>query len=156
MLEDSTLNFALFAAIVTAVVSLIPVLLRLLIKKELRGEERPLPGERMQQSILKLSSASQEIDAIIQDIVRDIKQRQTMQEELKASYQTQLSEEAELSKRVEMLKDVPLEAAEYFNQINRQTIGQMEEKRLKRDILMFISGIIATTVITMLLAYGLG
>ena len=125
-------------------------------KRRLRGEERALPGERIQQSILKLSSATQEIDAIIQDIVRDIKQRQTMLEELKASHQTRLSEEAELSKRVETLKGVDLEVAEYFKQINTQTLEEMEEKRLKRDIFMFILGIIATTVISISLLYGMG
>jgi hypothetical protein len=120
-------------------------------KKRAARREVP-PGERIQQSISKLSSASQEIDAIIRDIVQDIKSRQTILEELKARHQTLSLEEAELSKRVEMLKDLPLEVAKYFQQISEQALQQVEKKRARRDILMFILGILVTNVIAMLLS----
>ncbi len=115
------------------------------------------PGERIQQSISKLSSASQEIDFIIQNIVEDIKNRQAALEELKARHQTLLQEEGELSKRVEMLKVLPLEVAKYFQQINEQTLQQVEKRRARRDIMMFIFGIIVTTAIAILLrVFGVG
>ena len=117
------------------------------------GVRRELPpGERIQQSISKLGSASQEIDAIIRDIVQDIKSRQTILEELKVRHQTLSQEEAELSKRVEMLKELPLEVAKYFQQISEQALQQVEKKKARRDILMFILGILVTTVIAILLS----
>ena len=142
--------------ILTGIISLIVALiaqvttLYSLRKKRAAGRE-VTPGERIQQSISKLSSSSQEIDAIIKDIVQDIKRRQTVLEELKASHHTLSQEEAELSKRVEVLKDLPLEVAKYFQQISEQTLQQMEKKRAGRDTLMFVLGIVVTTVIAILL-----
>jgi len=121
-----------------------------LLKKRAARREIPL-GERIQQSMSKLSIASQEIDVIIQNIVKDIKNRQTVLEELKARHQTLLQEEGELSKRVEMLKDLPLEVVKYFQQISEQTLQQVEKRRARRDMMMFIFGIIVTTVIGILL-----
>ena len=109
------------------------------------------PGERIPQLISKLSSSSQEIDAIIKDVVQDIKRRQTVLEELKARHHTLFQKEEELSKRVQVLNDLPLEAAKYFQQINEQTLQQMEKKRARRDILMFVLGIVVTNVIAILL-----
>ncbi len=74
-----------------------------------------------------------------------------MLEELKARHHALSQKEAELSKRVEVLKDLPLEAAKYFQQINEQTLQQMEKKRAGRDTLMFLLGIVVTTVIAILL-----
>jgi len=73
------------------------------LRKKRAARREVSSGERIHQSISKLSGASQEIDAIIQDIVKDIRRRQTMMEELKARHQTLSQEESELSKRVEML-----------------------------------------------------
>jgi Ca2+/Na+ antiporter len=125
-------------------------------KKRAAKREVP-PGERIQKSISKLSNASKEIDVIIQDIVNDIKKRQTVLEQLKASNQTLRQEEEETSKRLKILKDTPLEVANYFQQISEQTLQQVEKRRARRDIVMFIFGILATTVIAILLrAFGLG
>ncbi|HZK12303.1 MAG TPA: hypothetical protein VFD10_08185 [Atribacterota bacterium] len=109
------------------------------------------PGERIQQSISKLSSSSQKIDTIIKDIVQDIKSRQTVLEELKARHHTLFQKEEELSKRVQVLNDLPLEVAKYFQQINEQTLQQMEKKRARRDNLMFVLGIVVTNIIAILL-----
>jgi len=46
-----------------------------------------------------------------------------------------------------MPKGLPLEVAKYSQQINEQPLQQMQKKRARRDILMFLSGIIVTTVI---------
>lgn len=119
-------------------------------KKRVAIRELPT-GERIQQSISKLSSASQEIDDIIQGIVKDIKNRQTAFEELKTRHQILSKEEEELTKRVEILKDVPVEAAKYFQQISEDTLQQAERRRAKRDITMFFLGIIVTTAIAILL-----
>ncbi|MCI2424746.1 hypothetical protein LM599_01775 [Candidatus Acetothermia bacterium] len=145
------------ASIVAGIISLGAALITQLIydyslrKKRAARREVP-PGERIQQSISKLGSASQEIDAIIRDIVQDIKSRQTILEELKVRHQTLSQEEAELSKRVEMLKELPLEVAKYFQQISEQALQQVEKKKARRDILMFILGILVTTVIAILLS----
>ena len=140
------------AGIISAVAALIAQLIYYYSLRKKRAARREVSsGERIQQSISKLSGASQEIDAIIQDIVEDIRRRQTMMEELKARHQTLSQEESELSKRVEMLKDLPLEVAKYFQQISEQTLQKAEKKRARRDSLMFVLGILVTTVIAILL-----
>lgn len=142
----------ILAGVISAIVALLAQVISVYSLRKKRAARREVPpGERIQQSISKLSSASQEIDAIIQDIVQDVKRRQTVLGELKVEHQTLSQEEAELSKRVEMLKDLPLEVAKYFQQISEQTLQQVEKKRARRDILMFILGIIVTTVIAILL-----
>jgi len=109
------------------------------------------PGARIQESISKLSSASHEIDVIIQDIIDNIRNRQTMLEELTIKYGNLLQEEGELSKRVEMLKKIPLEVADHFRQISDESLEGAEKRRTKRDIIMLASGIALTTVIGVLL-----
>jgi len=149
---------AIAAGLISVLVAVITQLIYYYSLRRKRAARREVPpGERIQQSISKLSSASQEIDVIIQNIVKDIKNRQTALEELKARHQTLLQEEGELSKRVEMLKDLPLEVAKYFQQISEQTLQQVEKRRARRDIVMFIFGILVTTAIAILLrVFGVG
>ena len=89
--------------ILTLIISLGVALIAQLIafyyfRKKRAARREVTPGERIQQSISKLSSSSQEIDAVIKDIVQDIKRRQTVLEELKSRHHTLSQEEAELSK----------------------------------------------------------
>jgi hypothetical protein len=148
----------IFAGIIAAIMAIIAQFISYYSIRKKRAVSREfavrggLPlGKRILQSISKLSSASQEIDLIIRDIIRDIKDRQTILEELKARHQTLSQEEAELSKRVETLKDLPLEVAKYFQQISEEILQQVEKKRARRDSLMFVLGILVTTVIAILL-----
>ncbi|HUV80779.1 MAG TPA: hypothetical protein VMW40_08190 [Candidatus Bathyarchaeia archaeon] len=142
----------IIVSILAAIISIVAFLIGghiggYFLRKKRAARREVTQGERIQQSISKLSSASQEIDTIIKDIVQDIKHRQTVLEELKAKYQTLSQEKAELSKQVEMLKDTQPEVAKYFE----QTLQQMEKKRARRDSLMFALGIVVTTVIAILL-----
>ena len=118
-------------------------------KSVTKGESTP--GERIQQSILKLRSASQEVDTTVLDIVQDIKQRESMLQDLENKYQDHIQQELELSRKVEMLKDLPIEVAEYFQTLSEQSLLQIEKRRTKRDVLFFILGILFTIVIALLL-----
>lgn len=151
-------NQIILAAILAILIALIieHISLKYLREKKRAVKRESLPGERIQQSISKLTNASQEVDIIIQDVIKDIKNRHAILEELKTTHQSLVQEEKELSKRVEALKGIPIEVAKYFQQINEEALQQMENKRAKRDILMFIFGIIVTTVIAMILrSFGL-
>jgi myosin heavy subunit len=148
---DEYLSFMIAAAI-SIVPALILQLIRHYLLRKKRAERKEVPpGERFQESISKLSSVSQEINMIIQDIVRDINKRQSALEQLKQRHQTLSQEEQELSKKVKMLKDVPIEVANYFQQISQETLQQVEKKRARRDVVMFVLGILVTTVVAILL-----
>jgi len=145
-------NIMLFSVVISIVLVTISELISTYSRRRKRAAKKEIPpGERVRQSISKLSTASKEIDDIIQDIVQDLKVRQVALEELKARQQCLSQEEGELSKRVEILKDFPVEGAKYFQQINEKILQQMEKKRARRDILMLFLGIIVTTIITILL-----
>jgi hypothetical protein len=49
------------------------------------------------------------------------------------------------------VKDLPLGVAKYFQQISERTLQKAEKKRARRDSLMFVLGILVTTVIAILL-----
>lgn len=126
------------------------------LKKKRADRTEVSPAERIQQSISKLSTASQEIDTTIQDIIQEIERRQVMLEDLRARHQILSQEEAEVSKRVETLKGVQLEVANYFQQISEEALQQVEKKRARRDVLMFVLGIVVTTVVSIILLRVLG
>jgi septal ring factor EnvC (AmiA/AmiB activator) len=149
MVENLLPGLAALISVALAVIVQLMNYHRLRKKRAVRKEVPP--GERFQESISKLSSASQEINMIIQDIVQDIDKRQSALEQLKERHQVLSQEEQELSKKVKMLKDVPLEVANYFQQISQETIQQVERKRARRDVVMFILGILVTTVVAILL-----
>jgi myosin heavy subunit len=152
MNEYLWLKDLVFAALIAFVSGLILPLIGSYFSRKKRAVRKEVPpGERFQESISKLSSASKEINMIIQDIVGDINKRQSALEQLKQRHQTLSQEEQELSKKVKMLKDVPLEVANYFQQISQETLQQVEKKRARRDVVMFVLGILVTTVVAILL-----
>ena len=71
--------------------------------------------------------------------------------ELQNKYQELTNEEDILKKRIEKLKDVPIEVAQYFQELNNQSLEAMEKRNTKRDTTMFIYGIVVTTVVTIFL-----
>jgi myosin heavy subunit len=112
---------------------------------------------RIQTSLKKMNEASQEMNSVIQDLVQNIQTRESGLRELTGRYKSLSKEEKALSKRVKALKEVPIAVAEYFKQISESTMQEVEKKRAKRDIVMFISGIAMTTIIAILLKIaGLG
>jgi len=56
-------------------------------------------------------------------------------------------QEQELSKRISSLKDVPLPAAEYFATL----VSKGEGKSAKRDYVLFLLGVLVSSVIAILL-----
>jgi DNA repair exonuclease SbcCD ATPase subunit len=122
-----------------------------LFKKKRSKIKKINPGEQIQQIISGLSTFSDKIDYTIKNVAKDIEHRQIVLEELKARHSILSQEEEKLSKRVQALKDLPLETAKHFQQISEQTLQRAEKKRTKRDILIFILGIVVTTIISILL-----
>ena len=89
--------------------------------------------------------------AIMRDISIDIEKRRSILTELENRYQALNEQESELSKKIEILKDLPIEVAEYFQQINDQSLQQIEKRRTRRDVLFFILGILFTAIVATLL-----
>lgn len=111
------------------------------------------PGRRIQQSIARLSDASREVDRLIQDVTRDINSHQVSLENLETRNKTLLQEERSLMERVQKLKEATPEVVEYFQQLSMEAAQQMERRRGRRDITMFILGISSTTAIAIALRF---
>lgn len=110
------------------------------------------PSERSAASLnelsSKLESISLEIDAAMQTLSSEITERQEAIEGLKKQNETLSEEEEKLQTRVNALKDVPLEVAEYFQRINSEHLRELEKRSSKRDVGMFVLGIFVTTIVS--------
>ena len=135
--------------------SLLAISIRFLRSRE--GRKAIPPSLRVQESISKLSKASEEVDRVIRDVVAEMKAREDMLEELRKEHAALSEEERKLSDRVDALKHVRIEAAQYFQEINQKNLEQTEKKRARRDFYFLLIGIILTTAIGIILKLlGLG
>jgi hypothetical protein len=112
--------------------------------------EKSSPSEKMKDLLEKLDSATTEMDATIQEVVVDLKNRQNAIDELQRRNQTLQEEESDLKSKIDKLRDVPLEVADYFRQINENVLIRFERRTAKRDLLFFVLGIIVTVSVTMI------
>jgi RecB family exonuclease len=93
------------------------------------------------------------MDNVIQEVVRDFQSRRAAVEALEARHRNLLQVEGELRERVQALQKVPLPALEYF----QQNFREIERRSARRDIIMFLVGIIVTEAVTVLVRFiGLG
>lgn len=107
--------------------------------------------EKIETSIIKLRTASIEVDSSIKEIISDIQQRESALKEIVAKNEALAVQEEELKKKINTLKDIPIEVAKYFEEINQQNFQKMDKKSIKRDLIMFFLGIIVTTGIGIIL-----
>ena len=109
------------------------------------------PGERIQTVVDKLSNASKEVDDIIHEITTDLETRKYALAELQAKNKELAVEEEILNKRLKVLKETPIEVAQYFQELNQRSLEAMEKRNVHRDMMMFVLGIAVTTVVTIFL-----
>ena len=126
-------------------------------KQRKKGGVVTTPGERIQSSINNLRKISDEVDGLFQEIAADLKKRELALAELDTRNKELVIQEEGLRKRIDTLKDVPIEAAEYFQKINQQTLEHMDKRSGRRDFLFFVLGIVTSAVISIILRLsGLG
>ena len=115
------------------------------------------PCERVQKSIENLRRASEDADVVIKEIVTDISKREAALAELEAKNKELADQEETLRKRIDSLKDVPVEVAEYFQKINQQNLEQMDKRGGRRDFTFFILGVVLSAAVSITLKLiGLG
>ncbi|KXK12088.1 MAG: hypothetical protein UZ14_CFX002002442 [Chloroflexi bacterium OLB14] len=146
---------ALIAAVTTIAASTIATLFG---KRLQKTPTTSYPASnRIQALIENLSKSSTEAETLLQEIITDIKTREKALNELQSKNAELATQETELKKRIEKLKDVPIEVAEYFQKINAQNLENIDKRSGQRDFQFFILGIVVSTVIAIILkALGIG
>jgi len=150
MSYDVTLAALAISAVLSSLVALLADLLLWFRRRRIQMTT-PSPKALMEGSIQKLSEASKEMNKVVQEIIEEAKTRETALETLRARYESIAREEERLAKRVETLKDVPIEAARYFEEISRHQLEQAEKRMTRRDIVFFLLGTALTTAIAIVL-----
>lgn len=96
---------------------------------------------------VELREASLKMDNLVQKIQVFSIEREKAIVKLESQLGIMSQQEQELSKRISSLKDVPLPAAEYFATL----VSKGEGKSAKRDYVLFLLGVLVSSVIAILL-----
>jgi len=111
-------------------------------------ENKSIPfKDRLSSSITTLKNATEEIDNVIEEIAKISEEKhQTIS---KLEHQLVFLEEKEnhLEDKINTMEKVPVESMKYFEEV----LNKGDKRSAKRDYLIFISGIIVTTIIGALL-----
>lgn len=105
-------------------------------------------AESLAKLISKLSSVSREVDAGVRELSREIQERESALEALIRRNRELSEQEQDLKKRVGALKDVPIEVGRYFREITEQQLLHHSRRNAKRDVTMFVLGVVVTTVVS--------
>lgn len=108
--------------------------------------------DRMSKLGEELKRASAQIDATLLEMRSITEAREQSIATLESRLQELASHEETLKKKVETLKQVPLHAVDYFLQATEKS----EKRSVRRDYLLFVSGVLVSTAITVLLKLVFG
>jgi hypothetical protein len=110
-------------------------------------------GERLSELTQNLTSASKQVDSVLEELAQVAKDREAAAARLEAELKTLEQREIQLQEKVQHLEKLPLPVAEYFAEISRK-----EQKRSAwRDYVLFGAGVILSTAIAIgLKVAGLG
>jgi len=103
--------------------------------------------ERLSELITSLTTASGQVDSILRELSSVALEKEEMVIKLEGELQQLLSREQELKKKIEVLQKVPLPVAEHFAKL----IKSGEHRSAKRDYILFGTGVVVTTLVTLLL-----
>ena len=122
-------------------------------KRVIRKEkpEQLTVAKRLRDSIGTLEKTSQDVEFLLSEVAGDLKKREQALMELQSRNEALSSQEKDLTNRISKLKNVPIEVAEYFQQINQKNLEQIDKKSGKRDLMFFILGIVASAIVAILL-----
>lgn len=126
---------------------------RKLVYKFLR---KPLPqptyAERLANLTAGLSKASREVDSVLQEMALVARERETSATRMEGVLLELEKRERDLQKRIDILQTVPIPVAEQFAKL----VEPSERRSARRDYILFLAGVVATTKIAILLQVGLG
>jgi cell division protein FtsB len=104
-------------------------------------------GERLSELTASLTKASSEVDSILSELAQVARNRESAVQKLETDLQTLESREKELKEQIEALENTPLPVAEHFAKL----LETGERRSAKRDYILFGAGVVATTIIAIII-----
>lgn len=105
--------------------------------------------QRLEDTLTVLKSAFAEVDKATIEFTDLMKEKEKNIDELEQRLSKLSTEESSLKNKVETLQKVPLEALDHFEAI----LNKGDKRSALRDYLLFISGIIASVIVTLILKF---
>ncbi|NHM04319.1 hypothetical protein [Flavobacterium celericrescens] len=105
--------------------------------------------QRLEDTLTILKSAFAEVDKATIEFTDLMKEKEKNIDELEQRLSKLSTEESSLKNKVETLQKVPLEALDHFETI----LNKGDKRSALRDYLLFISGIIASVIVTLILKF---
>jgi len=123
-------------------------LIRTIIYKLLGKQETKKPySERLTELTRSLTKASSEVNSILAELSQVAKEKQTSVKKIEQSLSELEKREKEIKERITTLENVPIPVAEHFAKL----MESGELRSAKRDYVLFGSGVLVTTLITIII-----
>ena len=103
--------------------------------------------ERLSASLHTLKNATEEIDGVIAEISKISHEKQRTIEKLESTLVELGNKENELKNKISTMEKVPVESLKHFEEL----LNKGDKKSKIRDYAIFVSGIIITTIIAIIL-----
>lgn len=94
-----------------------------------------------------LTKASAEVDSVLQEMAEVTAEREKSVQALETGLANLEKTEKELKEKIALLQNVPIPVAEQFAKL----VAPAEKKSARRDYVLFLSGVVASTVIAVIL-----
>lgn len=106
-------------------------------------------SERLSDLTSGLTKASAEVDDVLREMSQVAKERESSVRELETGLADLEKRERELKEKIALLQSVPIPVAEQFAKL----VEPGERQSARRDYLLFLSGVVVTTVIAVVLQF---
>lgn len=120
-----------------------------ILKKELPQKTY---SERLSELTSSLTKASSEVDSVLGEMAQVAKERETSVNNLEKGLKDLEKREKELKEKIDLLQNVPIPVAEHFAKL----VEPGEKRSARRDYILFMAGVIVTTIIAIILQLGFG
>ncbi|MDY7001463.1 MAG: hypothetical protein SVS15_06745 [Thermodesulfobacteriota bacterium] len=145
----SVLISALLGIIVALSVDVVRKIIFKMLKKEL---PKKTYSERLSSLTSSLTKASAEVDSVLREMSRVAKEREASVKVLESGLIDLEKREKELKEKIALLQNVPIPVADHFAKL----IEPVEKRSVRRDYVLFMSGVVVTTVIAIILQISFG
>ena len=121
---------------------------RKLLLKLLKKEPPPKTyAERLSGLTSSLTKASGDVDAVLQEMTYVAREREQTVRALEVGLTELEKHEKELREKIQVLEKVPIPVAEHFARL----VEPGQKRPSRRDYILFISGVLVTTIIAVVL-----
>lgn len=132
---------------ILAIVEFQTIFRKYFLKKRQEEKRETYYSEKLGELLKSLNKSSKEVDDILNELSDVTNERAKALSNLESELLTLESREEEVKKRIQDLENVPIAAVEHFAKLT----SAGEKKSARRDYILFGAGVIASTVVAIIL-----